>query len=245
MNLIKYFSNKVTMVFSSILFSLVFFWGCNKTETSQPISSSRTMIINALASTASTPVNCFLDSQRVTLTSLAYGGATNYLVVLNKYSNVGFLNATTGASIASSKVELIQNKNYSIFLYGTTVSPLTLITTDDLTAPPDGKAKIRVVNLCQNIPVNIDLAIRNDYQIPASSVVLSANNAYGSASSFVPVDTCSNYSLILYNKGTTTTIASSSKINILPNLNYTILVRGTLGGTPAIAIQTPINNVVY
>jgi hypothetical protein len=221
------------------------FSSCEKTDTPITVPTSNIMVVNALATATSTPVHFYLDTQRITMAGLAYANTPNYVVVSPNYSNATFKNSSSLATITTSPIQLTAKNSYSMFLYGTAAAPLTLLTQDDLTAPPPGKARIRLVHLAQAVGSNVDLAIKNDYQTTPTSNVVVTNSAYGSSSSFVVVDSCTNYSLQVFATGTSTVKASSSKLTILPNLNYTILVRGIMGGTPAIAIQSPINSTVY
>jgi hypothetical protein len=221
------------------------FSSCEKTDTPIAVPTSNIMVVNALATATSTPVHFYLDTQRITMTGLAYANTPNYMVVSPNYSAATFKNSSTLASLITSPIKLTAKNSYSMFLYGTAAAPLTLFTQDDLTDPPAGKSRIRLVNLAQTVGSNVDLAIKNDYlTMPTSNVVVS-NSAYGTSSSFVVVDSCTNYGIQVFATGTSTVKVSSSKITILPNLNYTILVRGILGGTPAIAIQAPINSTVF
>lgn len=224
---------------------------CKKSNAVPALQTSNLMVVNAFSSPTSTPVYFFLDTQRVNTAALAYGNTPAYYTVLTGYSNGTFKNATsfansttTYAGVAPS-LSLVPANSYSAFLYGNLASPTVLFTQDTLSAPPSGKARIRLVNLGQNEGTNVDLALLNAYKTPAVSNVILPNNTYGSASKWAVVDTCSNYTIQLLATGTTTIKASSSKLSLLPNLNYTILIKGISGGTPAIAIQAPINNSVY
>ena len=223
----------------------IIFSSCEKTDKPIPPPTSNIMVVNALATATSTPVHFYLDTQRITMAGLAYANTPNYVVVSPNYSSATFKNSSTLATITTGPVQLTAKNSYSMFLYGTAAAPLTLFTQDDLTDPPVGKSRIRLVNLAQTVGSNVDLAIRNDYQTTPTSNVVVTNTAYGTSSSFVVVDSCTNYGIQIFATGTSTVKVSSSKITILPNLNYTILVRGILGGTPAIAIQAPINSTVY
>jgi hypothetical protein len=218
---------------------------CTKEEKLVPIQTGNIMAVNALASLTSTPVNFYLDTQLVNTASFAYGNTPNYVVVKPNYQSLTIKNATTSTPLITTPLQIGVDKSYTFFLYGTTATPLVLITQDTLTAPSTGKARVRLVQLGQSVGANLDLVLRNDYQVPAVGKTIVANAAYGTASSFIEVDTCSNYNIQVYLTGTTTSKASSSKLTLLPNINYTILIRGISGGTPALAIQAPINNTVF
>lgn len=227
------------------ILSMILLVSCNKTESIPGQPTSTIMLINGLATATSTNAHFFLDSQRISNTSLAYGATTNYLVVGSNYSSGTIKNATTNATLISSAIQLQDKLSYSIFLHGTAATPLVLITKDTLSTPSSGKSRVRLVNLGQGIGSNIDLLIRNDYQIAPVAKMAVPNCAFGAASSFVEIDSCTNYSFQIVSSGTNTVKISSSKVTILPNLNYTIMVRGISAGTPALAIQSPINNSVY
>jgi hypothetical protein len=225
---------------------MVFMFSCTKEDnTVPPIETSNIMTINALASAASTPLNFYLDTQLVNLATIAYGNTPTYAVVKPIYQTVTVKNATTNTIVATAPLVLAATKKYSIYLHGTTAAPLLFITQDSLSEPASGKARIRLVNLGQSVGSNIDLALRNDYQVPAVGKVIVSNSAFGNVSPFIEVDTCSNYNIQVFATGTTTSKASSSKLTLLPGINYTILVRGIVGGTPALTIQAPINNNLF
>jgi hypothetical protein len=245
MKIVSKFIKNIYPILAIQLLLAISFSSCEKTDTPIAAPTSNIMVVNALATATSTPVHFYLDTQRITMTGLAYANTPNYVVVSPNYSAATFKNSSTMATITTAPVQLTAKNSYSMFLYGTAAAPLTLFTQDDLTAPPPGKSRIRIVNLAQSVGSNVDFAVRNDYQTTPTSNVILTNTAYGSSSSFVVVDSCTNYGIQVFATGTSTVKVSSSKITILPNLNYTILVRGILGGTPAIAIQAPINSTVF
>lgn len=239
---IKYSFNYIIFIGISSIILLV---GCNKTDSIPEQPTSTVMIINALATATSTNAHFYLDTQRISNTSLAYGANTNYLIVGPKYTSATIKNATSNATIVSSPIKFQDKLSYSIYLHGTAATPLVLITKDSLITPSSGKSRVRLVNLGQGIGTNVDLLIKNDYQTPAVAKMAVPNCAFGTTSSFVEIDSCTNYSFQVMSTGTNNLKISATKVTILPNLNYTILVRGITGGTPALALQSPINNSVY
>lgn len=124
------------------------------------------------------------------------------------------------ATVKTVNLTAVANNYYSVYLSGKVQAPEVLITTDDLTRPAAGKAKIRFVHLSPDAPA-VDLA-----GAPSSATgtrpVLVGNRSYNTSSDFISVDAGLGgqfYAFELRAAGQPTVIATQSRTNeIVPQI---------------------------
>jgi len=110
-----------------------------------PQNASALNVVNA--SPGPLVINFFLNNTIVNGPALGYGQESSYVVTP---SGTKKFDAATGGkfnSIVAETIALESDKFYSIFVAGENNSLSTFLTTDDLSTPASGKAKIRFINL--------------------------------------------------------------------------------------------------
>ncbi|MDB5269866.1 MAG: hypothetical protein JWP58_2906 [Hymenobacter sp.] len=213
---------------------------CSKSDTPTPtptVDQGSVLFINAASNLAPTTLKFAVDN--ADKASLAYGVRSDYQLFTTGSRSV-LVTAGTQSVVGPQAITVEKGKNYTFL--ATPTSSLTsaggLLLSDDLTAPATGKARIRVVNLVQNVATNIRLSQITTTANGPVVVDLVTNVAPGGASSFVDF-TPSTYALSILDTpgtsvaeigdgsgtGTGTKAYEAGKI-------YTVVVGGTKGSIP-------------
>ncbi len=116
---------------------------------------------------------------------------------------------------------------YSTFLIDSVKRAKLVITKDDVSEPPEGKVKLRFLHFSHNAPA-MDVS-------KSGGAVLFTNRSFNDQETnaafqkFIVVDPGS-YQFVFKTAGTTTTLYTTSAINLLPDRIYTLAARGVVGG---------------
>lgn len=139
-------------------------------------------------------------------------------------------NALPRATVKTVNINAGVNAYHSVYLSGKSQAPEVLVTTDDLTRPESGKAKIRFVHLSPDGPA-VDFAGAKGTTLPRA--VLIGNRTYNTSSDFISVDE-GFYTFELRAAGSATVISTQSRTGeIIPQLgvvstanvqNFTLLI---------------------
>jgi hypothetical protein len=121
---------------------------------------------------------------------------------------------------ASQRVSVLPGAAYTAVLLGAPTQLQLRVAKDDFSAPPPGKAKVRVVNAAPQSPP-LDIAV-------AGGPVLFRNVTFGMVSNFVPV-TAGRFGLEVRQAGTSTVLFTQGAAR-LP-AGTIITVAGTITGT--------------
>ncbi len=137
---------------------------CKKKDSGPPANTANVLffngcaVVNTLSATAG-------GSNVAGAENISFLGGTGYkYVTAGSNVNIGFNVPGINSTLANGSVSLANAAHYSAFAGGLSTGARFLLTTDDLTAPSSGKAKIRLVNLCTDtlhFTFNIDNAPKN------------------------------------------------------------------------------------
>lgn len=151
---------------------------------------------------------------------IAYGDT-----IPNKFFNSGtasivvkkYISSTT---YISTSIDLQSEKNHSFFVVGKPNEVTYLFTTDDLTAPASGKAKLRFINLSPDA-ANLSFKI--------NSINLFGSMAFKSYSEFSPVDP--GEQKISIHDSVSGAILAEQNLNIEAGKIYTVWAKGLVSTT--------------
>jgi hypothetical protein len=151
---------------------------------------------------------------------IAYGDT-----IPNKFFNSGtasivvkkYISSTT---YISTSIDLQSEKNHSFFVVGKPNEVTYLFTTDDLTAPASGKAKLRFINLSPDA-ANLSFKI--------NSINLFGSMAFKSYSEFSPVDP--GEQKIRIHDSVSGAILAEQNLNIEAGKIYTVWAKGLVSTT--------------
>ncbi len=166
-----------------------------------------------------------LDNQRVLSQPLVSNRTTGYTLVspgthtLRFDSVAAIVNITNklpATPVKSVTLNADANKYYSVYLSGRVQAPEVLVTTDDISRPAEGKAKIRFVNVSPDL-AGVDLAGALS-RVTSARPVLFSNSNYNTSSDFISVD-AGNYAFELRGTGTSTVIGTQSRTGeVIPQI---------------------------
>jgi hypothetical protein len=175
------------------------------------------------ASPDESPLDFYLNSNKVNLGSLYFGDNIDYVSAFAGARTAYFYNSGTTTPILSTPITLNQGTAYSLFLTGKSTSPGVLLLTDTLNKPSTSNASVRFVDLSPDAPA-VDLAVQG-------GAVLAPNKSYKGYSSFVPLPAQSNYTFVVRQAGTSTVLATLSNVPMVSGTVYTIWFGGLVAST--------------
>ena len=220
-----------------LLSSVILFSACKK-DSSDPAptpSKARVMFGHTTIGVDSLK----LQLNNATLTSvpgLGFGTYTNYVEVDPGSTKVSFnlLNAGT-IVLDSTTTNFATNGYYSVFTTGVVTSPNIVITTDDLSAPPAGSAKVRFINLS---PENLNESL---YIGPTK---LDSNISFGKATQFHTIAAGTQVVLVQDPSPTKAYLVRSASQAFAVGKIYTVVLYGTeaAAGPSQLNIKVLTNN---
>ena len=213
---------------------IAFAASCSKPKSS-PATTASVMFVHGCASGTT---NVSLDAE---IGGVKVNGATS----LSFLSKSGYEQVTAGSGInlsffvsglsqlTNQTVSMTVNNHYSAFAGGSITSPGICYTTDDLTAPTSGMAKVRFVNLSpDNLNTNCYLG----------TVKVDSNIGYLACSSFHNV--AAGTGLVgMYDQTTPSKSGVISSQTLVSGKIYTFMLTGTASGSgSSVYTLTLINN---
>ncbi len=210
--------------------SIIIFQSCSKSAA--PLNSANVSFVNGCLSAPSIGVKA---------NNTSISGATDIPFLANsgyRYVVAGrdvYLTFYTGTGpFASRTVNIAASDNYSAFIGGTLSNPMYLFTTDDLTPPQPGKAKVRFVNLS---PDNINESVATNDTLVAQGI------ATNTVSTFYEVKQ-GGYFMSPFDPGHSSTTISGDTVALVAGKIYTVMLTGTLAdsGTTSGLMLTVIHN---
>lgn len=217
--------------FAVLLPALFLFASCGKKSDPTPAPEQGRVLFVHTASNVNTVGLKFLVD-KAEKASLNYGQASGYQSV-----DVGSraVQVTAGGqAAANTSITVEKGKSYSFFATPSSSSSSvnTLFVADDATLPTVGKARIRVVNVGQNLSTPIRLA--QTTAVAGAGVIVNdvATNTASSYVEFIP----GNYSLFISDNANNSLIevgdgsgSGTGTKNFEANKLYTVVVAGTQG----------------
>jgi hypothetical protein len=233
--------------FQAVLPATLLLAACGKDDKPAPAAPDQgRVLLSHAAAAANTQVTAFVNDQQVG--QLNYGQSSAYLSVNTGTPTLRINNGTQ--SVATQGLTVAKDQNYSVFAFSpnTTIGSVGLLqVTDDLTAPPAGQAKVRLVHLAVGAPSPVRLTVPSP--IPGTlGPDISGDVAFGAASGFFNITAGSGpINLIITSTGTPRTqvlavgdgsgSGTGTKTYEAGKI-YTIVVRG-IAGSAVPAVQQP------
>ena len=228
----KYFIMKKFLLSIAVL--AVSISACKKNNNA-PANTAGVMFAHGCAAGAATVNLDALDNGK------AVSGATNMAFLRNSgYQNLTAgagmnlaFNATGLSALTSGSVTLVANNHYTAFAGGSITAPVFVFTSDDLTAPTTGNAKVRFINLCPD-GLNTSCYI--------GTTKLDSNVGYKSCTQYFEVAPSTGKVAMIDQ----VVLANSAVLNgqsIAAGKIYTFMLTGTVAGSgTSVLTLTPINN---
>jgi hypothetical protein len=196
-------------------------------------SKSRMMFVHTSLDPTDS-VKVVLNSTPITTPSrIGYLGYTPYLEVNPGSTKIEFRIGNTNSLLKDTTVTLSANLNYSAFATGALNNRRVVLVTDDLTAPVQGKAKVRFVNLSPSM-LNLKAEIGDS--------TYATNLGYGMATPFVEV-AADSYDIVMGDAvSALSTVKSLIAQPLAASKIYTIMYTGVQGGGGNTGLKLSIVN---
>ncbi|WP_081867762.1 DUF4397 domain-containing protein [Hymenobacter sp. IS2118] len=218
---------------------------CGKDDKpADPAPDKGKVLLSHAAAAANTPVTAFINDQQVG--QLNFGQSTAYLST-NAGTQALRINSGT-QSVATQVLTIAKDQNYTVFAYSpaATIGSIALLQVpDDLTAPPAGQVKVRLVHLAVGAPSPLRLSvpspipgslgpdITTDVEFTKASAFTNLN-AGAFNLSVTTVNTTPRAELLAVGDGTG---AGTGTKTFEAGKIYTVVVRGISGGAVPAAQQ--------
>lgn len=196
----KTFINKTSSgLLAAICMVTVLVSSCSKNKEPEiVIGNANIKVVNAAQN--STPQDFYQGSTKLSTTAVAYGEASAYLTAKAGSSTISFKNTTTTTTTASLNVGMNNDFSYTAFYYldGSGNAQITGFT-DDNSAPPAGKAKVRFMNLGGTFNNAVNIVI-------TGGTPLTSGLQYGYVSAYSAIDANTNSLTVNVVGSATTTV---------------------------------------
>ena len=213
--------------------AIVFLQGCHKK--SDPVTYARVMFVNGCSGSAT--ISAKVNNGSVQdVSTIIFPGYTGYRdVISNTNLKLDFYN-TKGNLLSTGNTSLTTNTSYSFYAGGLAGASSVTITTDELSAPSKGKAKVRFINLSSD-------NLNEDFIVGGQK--LDSNISYTICSPFHEITGGDSVNVLIHDPFylQPAYVAQLSKKVFDTGKIYTIMLSGTYLGTNGAFLRlTVINN---
>jgi hypothetical protein len=212
-----------------IFAAIVAFSACKKKD-NPPSNNANVMFVNGCAGT--TAVDVSVGNTKVSgAVNIAFLSNSGYKGITAGNDSMAFILTNLGTPLKSLTSNLTANKSYSVFVGGLITGPVAVLLNDDLTAPPAGYAKVRVVNLSTDaMSVNANLG---------STVIATGVGPQGSSAGFVQV-AAGSYDIKVGDPTNIGTVVQTSATPLNSGKLYTVMLTGTVSGSSTSALKLTV-----
>ena len=174
-------------------------------------------------------IDLYIDGVKVTTNTLGYGQPSAYVqATAGTTAHKILMKDITGKTLDSASLQLNKDVGYSYYTYKDTDGTIRVkTTTDALTAPAAGKAKVRVVHLIPDVTNNVALDIQS---VAVGGVATQANDftqvKFKESKDFIELPK-GTFDLKIKEYGTTNLIINNPiQITLAEGKIYTLVLHG-------------------
>ena len=221
------------ILLSLSILTIVGFAACKKSNNPPP-NDAHIMYVNGCAGTSN--VNVTSNATAVpAATNMAFLKNSGYQGLTAGNDSIAFVLTNLGTPLKGGTTNFAANTYYSVFVGGLVTGPAFVVTTDDLSVPTSGNAKIRLVNLSSDALSETGNAGSIAFATGVTAETFSSFTEVAAGSYNIKAGDPSNISTVV-GLGTGATQLSAGKI-------YTVMLTGTLSGSGNSGLTlTLINN---
>lgn len=223
---------KMMFVLFISIFSVALFTACEDDDDNiitPPVTEKA--LVKVIHASPDAPAVDLLVDNNVAGTGLTFPNNTGYLEVDAGTRNVKVNAAGTSTTVIEANLNLMENKNYSVFAVNSLANIEALVLEDDLTTPASGKSHVRFVHLSPDAPA-VDITLTD-------GTVVFGNNSFKDFTAFTPLD-AGTYNLEVRVAGTSTVALNLPNITIEAGKIYTVFAKGFLNGSGAQELNAEI-----
>lgn len=216
-----------TIVSVLMLGAVMLSTGCKK-KSQAPNDTASVMFVNGCPGSAQN-MDAKADDKNVDGGSnISFRGNSGYRYVKAGSSvKLDFYITNLGTPVTSQLVNITAGKHYSAYAAGVITNPKFVIAEDDLTSPGTNSAKIRFVNLSNDL-LSVTANVQND--IIASGLGSLAVSGYLTVQA-------GNYELKAGDPTNINTVVTTGVSTLAAGVTYTLMLTGTLTGSGESALK--------
>lgn len=222
--------NTLTVILCAV--SMLLAPGCRKKDNT-PDTSARVMFVNGCAGTTPGIDSKVGDNYVSGAQNVAFTTSSGYKGVKSGNDiNVSFFTTNTGTPVVNKTLNLSAGGYYTIFCGGLITAPTFVYTTDDMTPPGNTSAKVRFVNLSNDLM---------SATVTAGTLQIGAGVTGGNITGFATVNAGVNE----VKAGDPTNIASvvsTGSVTFAAGKIYTVMLTGSIAGTGLSALKLSVIN---
>jgi len=165
-------------------------------------------------------VGLFIDGRGIFNEAVKYGEYSQYLTAGSGNHLVQTTVGGTTQRLSEATITLAEGKYHTVFVAhkAENDSLTTVMTTDDLTAPATGKAKVRFVQLSPGME-EFDLHLQG-------GTILADSKAYKESSAFIEIDPATKRKFAVRLAGNAQDAVVTSEIDVVAGRFYTVVLAG-------------------
>jgi hypothetical protein len=208
-----------------IAFLAIVLFGCNKQNTTEPVADTGKLLI-VHASPDGQGMDVYIDNQKIK-SNVIYPGNTGYVEIKTGSHTVKVTLTGSSTPLFSRSLNVAAKTSYSLFVCDTIGNVTPISTTDDLSAPEAGKARIRFVNLSPN-------GNALDFAVKSGPVLAGCNNKkFKEISQFISVLAGSYNFEVRSSNSAPRIMLTLMNVQLQAGKVYTIFLKGFVGATGA------------
>jgi hypothetical protein len=208
------------------------FIGCDDEETPvTPTPLTSNSLVKVVHASPDAPGVDLLVDNTVAGTNLTFPNNTGYLSVTSGTRNVKVNVTGTSTTVIEANLNLMKDKNYSVFAVNSVANIEAIVIEDDLSTPAQGKAHVRFIHLSPDAPA-VDITLTD-------GTVVFGNKSFKEFTAFTPLD-ADSYDLEVRVAGTTTVALDLPVITLEAGKIYTVFAKGFLSGNGAQQLDAEI-----
>ncbi len=167
-------------------------------------------------------LDLFINKEKVNKAEFKFTNTTGYLRILSGKSNITLKEAGKADTLKTSEIDFKESKAYSLFVVNKVADVDYLLIEDNLSAPKEGEAKLRFINLSPG-SAKLDISMKDAENNLFESV------EYKTASNFKDVSP-ETYTFEIRQAGSDALLFSLEDVKIEKGKIYTIWSKGIVDG---------------
>ncbi len=224
------FSLKKLSILMIITFGILTFTACSDDEEIMTPAPSTSKVLITHASPDAPGVDILVDNV-VAASNLTFPNSVGYATINSGTRNIKVNVTGTSTTALQANLNLVADKNYSVFAVNNVASIEAIVLEDDLTSPVSGKAHVRFLHLSPNAPA-VDITLTDGTKV-------FADYTFKKASPFTPLN-AGTYNLQVRLAGTSTVVLELPGVAVASGKIYTVFAKGLVGGTGTQALGAQI-----
>ncbi|HAO07120.1 MAG TPA: hypothetical protein DCQ50_09040 [Chryseobacterium sp.] len=202
---------------ATMMLSLAATTGCDKDDDNTPPAKKYGKIAVLNGAFGVDSINFFIENKKVNAKLIGYSDSLNYVEILAGEPSVE-IKGKDDKSLSKKSIKTSESSNYSLLVTNSTDGKTfeTIQVTDDLTAPAENKAKIRLVHLSPDV---------NKLNLETGDTKVFENAAYKAATTYKEIN-AQKTTFKIVDSESKATLATITDLELSKGKIYTVWLSG-------------------